>query len=371
MGDGSRTTRRRVLGGTAAMMLTGGKTAAMPAPARASEAGGERGMVIEETLNQLSLEEKVAHLFMFPAEGTTMTPAYAERLAAERPGGVILVAPNVGTPEEVKAFVGDIQATNPELPPLVALDQEGGLVARLPGDPAPAAPELGLLPPEEVAVWARQRAAFVAGYGFDVNFAPVADVAYTAASFMAGRAFGDDPAVVAAAVAAYIAGASGTGVVHCAKHFPGHGRASVDSHLALPVVDLSFAEWRESDALPFQAAVEAEVPMVMLGHLLYPQWDDIPTSLSPVAVGVLRDELGFDGVIVTDDLGMAALAAYDPFAVVERAITAGVDLLLYVTPAVPPRELIDSLVARVEAGAVAEERIDASIRRLLRLRQAP
>jgi len=297
-----------------------------------------------------------------------MTPGFAERLAGERLGGVILLASNIGTPEEVSEFVAAIQGTNPAWPPLVAVDQEGGLVARLPGDPAPSAPELGLLPPEAIAAWAAERAAFVAGFGFDVNFAPVADIAFGPASFMAGRTFGADPERVSEAVAAYVVGVVGSGVIHCAKHFPGHGRPSVDSHLALPEVALSMEEWRETDGLPFAAAIDAGVPMVMLGHLRYRAWDDLPTSISPVAVGVLRNELGFDGVITTDDLGMAALVEYDPLTVVDLAIAAGVDQLLYVTPAVPLADLIAHLVAEVEAGRVAEERIDVSLRRLLGLR---
>jgi len=305
---------------------------------------------------------------MVPAEGTVMTPAFAERLAVERPGGVILLGPNVGTAAEVAEFVAAIKATNPVLPPLVAVDQEGGLVARLPGDPAPAAPALGLLGPAEVAAFAAERAAFVGGFGFDVNFAPVADVAFAPDSFMAGRAFGDEPVAVAEAVAAYLVGVAVSGVGHCAKHFPGHGRASVDSHLALPEVDVSVGEWRATDALPFVAAVDAGVPMVMLGHLRYTAWDEAPASISPFVVERLREDLGFEGVVVTDDLGMDALAEYDPLAVVDRAIDAGVDLLLYVMPAVPPADLIAHLAGRIEAGEVGEARIEASLGRLSRLR---
>jgi beta-N-acetylhexosaminidase len=217
---------------------------------------------------------------------------------------------------------------------------------------------------------ARARAELIAGYGFAVNFAPVADVAYDAGSSMADRAFGADPALVAAKVGAFIAGTWGTGVHHTVKHFPGHGRATLDSHDALPTVELSHQAWRTSDARPFQAAITAGVELAMLGHLRYPQWDEAPASLSAVAVEVLRGELGFAGVVVSDDLGMAALAAIDPFEVVDRVIAAGVDLLLYVILPVPASELIEHVVGRVEAGEVPVERIDQSVGRLLRLRLA-
>ena len=307
---------------------------------------------------------------MIDAPGTAMTPDYAARLARERPGGVILLGANIGAPAEFASFVAAIHATNPDLPPLVAIDEEGGPVTRLPADPAPGAAALGLLPDDDVRALAQARAAYVASFGFDVNFAPVADVAYTADSIMAGRSFGSDPATVAAKVAAYVSGAAGAGVLHAAKHFPGHGRALLDSHVTLPEIDLSLAAWRASDRLPFAAAVAAGVPIVMLGHLLYPLWDDLPTSISPVAVDLLRQELGFSGVIVTDDLGMAALADLDPFTVVDRAIAAGVDLLLFATHAAAPADLIAHLQQRVIDGVIPETRIDASLRRLLPLKLA-
>jgi beta-N-acetylhexosaminidase len=360
--------RRAVNTGSAAATAAAGAAIAPRRWGTGRQVAAVGAQEIDARLARLSLGEKVAQLFVFPAEGTSMTAAYEGRLAAEQPGGVILVGSNIGAADEVAAFVAAIKATNPALPPLVAVDQEGGLVARLAGDPAPAAPELGVLPPEEIAAWAAERAAFVAGFGFGVNFAPVADVAFGPGSFMAGRAFGSDPEAVAAAVAAYVEGAAGAGVVHCAKHFPGHGRASVDSHLALPEVGVGLAEWRGTDGLPFAAAVGAGVPMVMLGHLRYPAWDALPASISVVAVRVLREELGFEGVVATDDLGMAALGDYGALEVVDRAVAAGVDLLVYVTPAVAAAELIGHLVGRVEAGDVSEERIEGSVRRLWRVR---
>jgi beta-N-acetylhexosaminidase len=185
---------------------------------------------------------------------------------------------------------------------------------------------------------------------------------------MVYRSFGSDPAAVAAKVAAVVAGSRRTRLLSAAKHFPGHGRTPLDSHLALPEVELSFNDWLKTDALPFRAAVEAGVPLVMLGHLRFRHWDDAPTSLSKPTVDVLRDVLGFGGVVVTDDLGMAALAGLDPFAVVDQAIAAGVDLLLYATPTAPPEELIAHLRRRVEAGEVPLARLDESVRRVLRLK---
>ncbi len=305
---------------------------------------------------------------MFEARGTSMTASYAERLTAERPGGVLFVAPNVGPIEDLAPFVQAIRQSNPAFPPLIAVDQEGGPVTRIPGDPSSGATELGREGDAAVRQAARDRSVYLRSFGFDINFSPVADVAYSPNSVMADRSFGDDPELVAEKVAATVDGMNATRLIGAAKHFPGHGRTPQDSHLAIPEVDISLDEWRRTDALPFLAAIEAGVSSVMLGHLRYGRWDDVPASMSKVAVDVLRDDLGFDGVVVTDDLGMDALAEWDPFEVVDLALDAGVDLLLYADPPAPPIELVDHVRARVERGEIPEGRIDASLRRLAHLR---
>lgn len=323
---------------------------------------------IEEILVNLPLNDKVAQMFMFEARGTTMTDSYAERLAAERPGGVIFVKPNIANLADVGPFVDAIHASNPSVPPLIGIDQEGGPVTRLPDDPAPSAPELGLWADEDVVNAAEARALYLRDFRFDVNFAPVADIAYDESSSMIGRTFGADPWTVAAKVAAMVQGSRRTRLLNAAKHFPGHGRTDLDSHVALPEVDVSLDEWFASDAVPFQAAVNAGVQMVMLGHLRYTRWDEAPTSLSKPTVDLLRLGLGFGGVVVTDDLGMAALADFDPFTTVDQAIYAGIDLLLYATPTANPLDLIAHLRWRVESGVIPIARIDDSVRRLLRLK---
>ena len=142
---------------------------------------------------------------------------------------------------------------------------------------------------------------------------------------------------------------------------------AVDSHEALPVLDVAPERWWDEDALPFRAAVAAGVPMVMLGHLAVPAWGDLPASLSPVAVGVLRDNVGFEGVVVSDDLGMGALGAWAPLEIVDLAVAAGTDLLLHVILNAEPETLIDHLAGRMESGAMAPERVGQSVSRLLRM----
>lgn len=326
---------------------------------------------LQRRLLALPLRDRVAQLFVFEAVGTEMTPAYEERLVATKPGGVLFVGPNIGTPDQLAGFVAAIHATNPSLPPLVTVDQEGGPVTRVPGDPVPGAAVLGQETDQAVEDAVRVRSTLLDDYGFDVNFAPVADVAFDGSSSMVDRSFGSDPDVVARKVAAVVAGTRGTNVIGAAKHFPGHGRTTLDSHYALPRLDVSYEEWLATDALPFKAAIAAGVPAIMLGHLVFSGWEgwgDDAASFSPVAVRTLRRDLGFGGVIVTDDLGMDALSRWNPFEVVDRAIDSGVDVLLYAQPPAPDADLIGHVVARVEAGEITEDRIAASLLRLARMR---
>lgn len=356
-------TRRRLLAAGAGIL--GGAAPGRPRPV-AAQAGDDAQ--IESWRERLTPAAKAAQLFTVAVTGTALTPDETAWLSELQPGGVILVEGNIGTAPELRALIESIQTTNPELPPLISVDQEGGLVTRLSSDPVPGPLELALLPNDEVRELARIRGEFLADFGFAINYAPVADVAYAPDSFMAERALGADPATVAAKVAAIVEGTNQTPVRATAKHFPGHGRTTVDSHLVLPEVNIELDEWWETDALPFRSAVAAGVPLVMLGHLGYPAWDDLPTSLSPVVVGRLRDDLGFAGVVISDDLGMDALSALDPFDVVDLAIAAGLDCLLYVTPKVAVTDLIAHLADQVEAGKVPISRIDDSLRRLLSLR---
>jgi beta-N-acetylhexosaminidase len=162
-----------------------------------------------------------------------------------------------------------------------------------------------------------------------------------------------------------VEGSRDGGIASAAKHFPGHGRTTVDSHFGLPTIDLSFDEWIETDALPFKAAIDEGVEMIMLGHLDYTQWDDVPASISKVAMQHLRDDLRYDGVAITDDLGMGALGAWSAYELADRAVDAGLDLLMWTSAGVAFADLINHIQSRVEMGDVSEERIDKSVRRIL------
>jgi beta-N-acetylhexosaminidase len=355
--------RRVLIGGAAGAIMSGCLTENAAEARRVSD-----DQRISKIIGKMTTAEKAAQLFVIRAAGTSMAPVFRDLLCDVQPGGVIFFAPNVGTADQLRTFVHDIHRTHRGIPPLVAVDQEGGPVVRIAGDPAPGAVALGIESDKTVRQKARQRAEFLAGFGFDVNFAPVADIAYKPTSFMASRSFGADPDLVAAKVHDFVRGSRSGGLAGAAKHFPGHGRTSLDSHVALPEVKLSLHGWKKTDSRPFAAAIEAGVEMVMIGHLRYPKWEDAPTSLSRVAVRTLREELDFGGVVVTDDLGMGALRGIDSFELVDRAIDAGVDLLLYSSLPVPIGDLVKHLRRRIERGDVSESRINASLRRILAMK---
>src|SRR4051794_23895310 len=191
-------------------VVLAGSLAAASALVRSSsnaEAKTRREALVDRLLHPMSTEQRVAQMFIFQAMGTGMSGQFESHLTSVRPGGIIFVAPNIGNASNVANFVTSIHGTNHKIPPFIAIDQEGGDVIRLPGDPAPGAPQLGLLSDKDVRTKSKNRAEFLSGFGFDVNFAPVADIAYQANSSMFLRSFGNDPVLVADKVSSVVRGA--------------------------------------------------------------------------------------------------------------------------------------------------------------------
>jgi len=362
--SGLITTRRRLLAGA------GLAAAAMRRPnfALASSEAVEINRLVEKTVSRMSLTELLGQMFMFQAVGVEMASDFRAALGDARPGGIIFFGENIGTDDQLRGFINDIHNSIHPLPPLIAIDEEGGPVVRLPNDPAPGAVELGLMKNKDVRAFGKERAQYLARFGFDVNFAPVADIAYQADSVMVSRSFGSDPKTVSDKVSATVAGSIAGGVLTAAKHYPGHGRTSVDSHDTVPIVDISKSEWLKSDATPFKAAIKSGVDMIMVGHLDFTQWDAEPTSLSRIAMDTLRNDLGFKGVIVTDDLGMGALATMDPVDLLHRAASGGADLLLYIAAMDSWTTMIAELESYVRAGHMSSNRLKANVKRIVRLK---
>ncbi len=268
-------------------------------------------------------------------QGTELPRELAELLAQGRIGGVILFARNIGEPAQVRALTAALHAAAPpEAPMLLAIDQEGGRVQRLrrPWTEWPPMRRLGERDdPATSAAVASAIARELADLGIGLDFAPVVDVDTNPANPVIGdRSFAREPERVARHAAAFITAMQSAGVAACAKHFPGHGDTHTDSHLELPRLEHDLDRLREVELPPFRAAVAAGVASVMTAHVLFPRLDrHRPATLAPEVMDLLRRELGYDGVVFSDDLEMTAVADhFAPEPLVRGCLEAGCDGVL-------------------------------------------
>jgi beta-N-acetylhexosaminidase len=323
---------------------------------------------VSDRLDAMTLEQKIASLLMIHVPGADAAPIRAA-IDATGVAGVIYMGDNVYSIEQVAATTAALSA-DPGLPVLTAIDQEGGIVRRLP-DSGPGALQLRTQDPSATEAAFRDRAALVASAGVSINFGIVADVTGNRRSFIYSRTLGADAASASPRVAAAVTGELGT-VFSTVKHFPGHGSVAGDSHSSVPTTGMSVDEWRATQAPPFQAGIDAGAEFVMLGHLRYSAVDAAPSSLSPAWIAILRDEMGFDGIVVTDDMTMLERSgepAYaDQASNAVASIGAGTTLLLYVGP-VDVGNVVASVAAAVRDGRIPPSTIDEAARRLLELRR--
>jgi beta-N-acetylhexosaminidase len=284
-------------------------------------------------------------------------------------GGVVLFARNIRGQEQLAALTSSLEGM------VVAVDEEGGDVTRLEAARGSSFPgNLALGAVDDVALTRRVAAAIggeLAAVGIDLDLAPVADVIVDPAAAIVGvRSFGSDPELVARQVAAYVEGLQSVGVAACAKHFPGHGEAVGDSHLELPVADADLKTLRARALPPFEAAVEAGARAVMTAHVRFPTLDEEPATTSACWIGLLRSELGFHGMVMTDALEMQG--AGGPAGIGEsavRALAAGADALCLGAD-LSPRQVLgarDAIVEAVRAGRLEEERVHEAAGRVAEL----
>src|SRR3954469_4392158 len=266
-----------------------------------------------------------------PGFAGTSAPDWVRRWLGEGLGGVALFARNVESPAQMAALTAQLRAERPDV--IVAIDEEAGDVTRFEsrhGSSRPGNLALGAIDdPALTFAVARDLGAELATAGITLDYAPDTDVNSNPDNPVIGvRAFGAEPQLVARHSAAFIRGLQEAGVAACAKHFPGHGDTSVDSHHAVPLINRTRAELDACELPPFRAAIEAGVQAVMTGHLLVPAYDDeLPATLSRrILVELLRDELGFDGLVVTDGIEMHGVRrTYGLAGGAVRALAAGAD----------------------------------------------
>lgn len=323
---------------------------------------------------------RVGQRFMIGFDGRAASSDVKRLIREFAVGHVILFARNVEGPEQVAELARELQETarraGHDMPLLVAVDQEGGRVARMgpPWTVWPPARALGRIGSEDLA--RRMGSALAAECrtcGILCDFAPDMDVDTNPQNPIIGnRSFGDDPELVGRLGAAMIEGLQGGGVIASAKHFPGHGDTLLDSHLDLPVVEHGRSRLYDVEIRPFHKAVEAGVATFMMAHVLYPELDaELPASLSPAIVdGVLRGELKYEGVVFTDDLEMKAVAdRWTPERAAVLALQAGCDVVpVCVTHDAQVRAL-EGAVRAVESGEISYEAMDDSLLRVRRLKE--
>ena len=381
-------------------------------PAGAAE---EETDMIEKLISGMTLQEKVSQMMMVDfrtwnenpedesSEAVPVTQLREEirqAVSEDRFGGIILFAENCAENEQTYRLVQEYQEANRDtqsgtvIPLLIATDQEGGIITRL-GHGTGMIGNMALAAtgnPENAGTEASILARELKTLSINTDFAPVLDVNNNPSNPVIGvRSFSDDPQMVSLYGTYFLEGLSEYGVIASLKHFPGHGDTDTDSHTGLPMVGKTYEQLKECELIPFQAAIDAGAEMIMSAHIQYPEIEKgtyisvstgeevyIPATLSKtILTDILRGDMDFDGVIVSDALNMDAIAShFKPEDVCRMAIEAGVDLFLMPMPVKDAgtlqklEDMIGYIVSMVEEGVIPEERIDESVRRILSLKQA-
>ncbi len=335
---------------------------------------------IDSMIAEMTIEEKIGQLIMVGFEGTQANEAIENHIRERHVGGVVLFSRNIQSPQQTAELTNQLQrlarTTAHQIPLFIGIDQEGGWVIRLkegatvlPGNMA-----LGATDSTELAARAGEiTAAELAAVGVNLNFAPVVDVNNNPQNPVIGRrSFGESPELVSRLGVAYIRGLQRHGVLATAKHFPGHGDTTIDSHFDLPTVSHDLEHIHALELHPFRAAIEADVAAIMTAHIIYPALDaDRPATLSPtILTDLLRKELGFDGLLITDDMEMKAIDdRYRSGEAAVMAIEAGADIVMVLWSPTKQLEALDALLTAVKSGRISQARLNQSVERILKSKE--
>ena len=331
---------------------------------------------IDQILADMTIEEKVGQLLMMDfrknADDTDMTVLSedaAQQIADYHLGGVILFAENLDTMEQSQMLVNQMQAAA-DMELFIGIDEEGGMVSRLDKSQIPHVSIPNAAQMQGDIAQAKQAGADIgtvlSKIGVNVDFAPVADVYTNPENTVIGeRAYGTDANTVADMATAFMQGLEAQGVKAVAKHFPGHGDTATDSHDGMAISNHDLTRLQDVEFVPFSRLVQEGIDFVMVGHITMPQVTDdgLPASLSPQAIALLRENIGFDGIVITDAMNMGAIVSYYPDGqAAVQAIQAGVDIVLM------PADLEAAYLALLDAvgtGEISQTRLDESVRRIL------
>ena len=337
--------------------------------------------IVESCVSEMSLEDRVAGLFIITPEALTGVnravragDGTKEALAKYPVGGLVYFKQNIQSKEQITEMLANTVSMS-KYPVFLAVDEEGDSIARVADalklEKVDSAAEIGATNDANNAYEAYKTiGSYLCEYGFNLNFAPVADVLTNPDNEAIGkRSFGDNADIVSSMVASSITGLEEMGVTACIKHFPGQGNADGDTHDGLAATDRTLEQIRETELKPFAAGMEAGAQMIMVGHFAVPAIteDNTPASLSKkVVTDVLREEMGYNGVVITDALNMAAITEYyDSAQAAVMALKAGADMLLM------PEDFeaaYEGVLAAVKDGTISEARINDSLKRVYRIK---
>ena len=395
-----------------AQAAAGGAQADDTAQAAASEAPAEDAekddAEIRKLISEMTTEEKLAQMMIVAFRSdvantdtaTEIDADYADLIRKHDFGGIILFAGNITDPAQTVTFIRSCQdaamSSAHGIPMFICVDQEGGAVNRV-GFGTTCSGNMALAATGDTALAqesARMMGDEIRALGFNMDFAPVSDVNSNPANPVIGvRSFSDDPQIVADYVTSFIKGLDEARISAALKHFPGHGNVGEDSHTHLPCSDFDFEEIRNCDLIPFQAGIDAGADMIMTAHIQFPKIEKetyvsikdgeevgLPATLSrTIITGLLREQMGYDGIVITDSMEMDAIAAhFDPIDAAVLAINAGDDILLCPADLYKSQDTntfesfeayLAALAARVEAGDIKEEELDDSVYRILSLKK--
>lgn len=335
----------------------------------------EQNLTIDEKVDKIvasmSKTEKIGQMVMIGIQGTKIDDDSLYMLHQFHMGGVILFDRNMENPEQVKQLTSDLQAqSNEKVPLFIGVDEEGGDVVRMAEKltPPPSQKEIGATgDTEQAKTWAIKTAKSLKEMGINVNFAPVADVGSND-----NRSYSRDVNTVINFVRAAATGYQQENIIYSLKHFPGIGKGQVDSHVESSSIDASKDILMAEDILPFKTIINENEPadyFILVSHLNYPALDEEhPASLSSkIMTDLLRNELGYKGIIITDDMEMGAVANHNDFKTIGvKAIKAGADIVLVCHEYGHQQDVYLGLLDAVDSGEISQERIDESVKRIVK-----
>ncbi len=331
----------------------------------------------EEMVKSMTLEEKIGQLLIVGLDGAEISQNDIHNIRENKVGGFIFFSRNIGDKNQLLELIRNLndENMNNKIPLFFSTDEEGGIVSRL----SPIVNNLrnpswlGKVDDEELSLkYGENLGLKLSSFGFNLDFAPILDIDSNPLNPVIGnRAYGKSPLSVSAHGLAVMEGIKSKGIIPSAKHFPGHGDTSVDSHVDLPLVHKSKEELKKNDLIPFKNAIDKGLDMIMVAHILYPQIDrDNPSTMSKIIIeDILRKELGFEGVVISDDMTMGAII--NNYRIEEAAFSflkAGGDIILICHGEEKPGLVLDRIKLGIDNNQISMEEIDKKVYRVLRLK---